>query len=106
MALAAYFRGPVDAVSAHVADLALLAPAPLVLVVVSGLTYIGPVQFGLLYGLISGLGGAAIVMRAHALTLMNRPFIDARAWRAAGRCTSSPSTSSRTCCRWRRSTCC
>ncbi len=76
-ALAAYFRGPVDAVSAHVADLALLAPAPLVLVVVSGLTYIGPVQFGLLYGLISGLGGAAIVMRAHALTLMNRPFIDA-----------------------------
>lgn len=75
--ISAFYRGPIDQVFAHIADLSLLAPAPLVMVIIGGTGEVGPVEFGLLYGILSGIGGSAIVMRAHALTLMNKPFIEA-----------------------------
>jgi len=76
-AISAFYRGPVDQVFSHIADLSLLAPAPLVMVIIGGTGKVGPFEFGLLYGVLSGIGGAAIVMRAQALTLMNKPFIEA-----------------------------
>jgi len=53
-------------------------PAPLFMFV-DGVTFrdSGPVLLGVLYGLIAGLGSAAIVLRAHALTVMVKPFIEA-----------------------------
>lgn len=83
-AISAYFGGIVDQAFVHLADLALLFPAPLVMVVIGGTGTIGPLEFGLLYGLLYGIGGAAIVMRAHALTLMSRPFIEASRVAGAG----------------------
>ena len=83
-ALTAYFRGAVDSIFMHLADLSLLAPAPIVMVVIGFALDIDPFEFGLVYGLITGLGGVAIVLRAHALTVMARPFVDASRVAGAG----------------------
>jgi peptide/nickel transport system permease protein len=83
-ALSAYFRGRLDSFFSHLSDLLLLAPAPLVMVVVSGISQLRPLEFGLLYGFLAGLGGAAIIMRSYALTVMAKPFIDASRVAGAG----------------------
>ena len=76
--VSAYYRGTVDAVFTHLADAFLLLPAPLFMVIV-GMRFreLGPTTLGLIYGLIAGAGGAAIVMRSHALTVAAKPFIEA-----------------------------
>jgi ABC-type dipeptide/oligopeptide/nickel transport system permease subunit len=76
-AISAFFRGPIDGTLSLLADVSLLLPAPLMMVIIGGTGEIGPLEFGLLYGLLSGIGGSAIVMRAHALTLISKPFIEA-----------------------------
>lgn len=76
--VSAYFRGIVDAVFSRLSDVFLLLPAPIVLVIVGARLHdIGPGAFGLLYGVIAGLGGAAVVMRSHALSIITKPFIEA-----------------------------
>jgi len=76
--LSAYYRGSVDTILTHLSDAFLLLPAPIFMVII-GMRFrdIGPVPLGLIYGLIAGMGGAAIVMRSHALTVMTKPFIEA-----------------------------
>ena len=76
--LSAYYRRAVDTVLIHISDAFLLLPAPLFMVII-GMQFrdIKAVVLGLIYGFIAGAGGAAIVMRSHALTIMNRPFIEA-----------------------------
>ena len=76
--VSAYYGGAVDAVLMHLADAFLLLPAPLFMVIV-GMRFreIGPVPLGLIYGVIAGAGGASIVMRSHALTVVAKPFIEA-----------------------------
>jgi peptide/nickel transport system permease protein len=83
-ALSAYFRGKVDAFFGHLSDLLLLAPAPLVMVVIGSFGQIEAPQFGLMYGLLVGFGGAAIIMRSYAITVMAKPFIDASRVAGAG----------------------
>jgi peptide/nickel transport system permease protein len=83
-ALSAYYRGKLDAFFSHLSDLLLLAPAPLVMVVISGFGQIEALEFGLLYGFLAGLGGAAIIMRSYAATVMTKPFIDASRIAGAG----------------------
>lgn len=76
--VSAYFRGVVDAVFSRLADVFLLLPAPIVLVIVGARLHdIGPSAFGLIYGVIAGLGGAAVVMRSHALSIVTKPYIEA-----------------------------
>jgi peptide/nickel transport system permease protein len=76
--VSAYRRGALDTVFTHLADAFLLLPAPIFMVIV-GMRYrdIGPVPLGVIYGTIAGAGGAAIVMRAQALQVVVKPFIDA-----------------------------
>ena len=76
--VSAYYRGGVDTLLTHLSDAFLLLPAPIFMVII-GMRFrdIGPAPLGLLYGLIAGMGGAAIVMRSHALTVMTKPFIEA-----------------------------
>jgi peptide/nickel transport system permease protein len=74
----AYLGGTVDAVLMQIADAFLLLPAPLFMVVF-GMRFsdIGPAPLGLVYGTIAGAGGAAIVMRSHALATVSKPFVEA-----------------------------
>jgi peptide/nickel transport system permease protein len=77
-AVAAYWGGAIDAICMQIADVFLLLPAPLFMVIF-GVVFqdLGTVGYGLIYGLVAGLGGAAIVMRSYALSLRNKPFIQA-----------------------------
>lgn len=76
-AIAVYYGGLVDLLIMHISDVALLMPAPLVMVVVGGTVEISPFQFGLMYGVLAGIGGAAVVMRSQALMVINKPFVEA-----------------------------
>jgi peptide/nickel transport system permease protein len=76
-AASAYFRGRTDAVLSHLADALLLLPPPLLFLVVGrGRPETGPLLLGFLYGLVFGLGPAAIVVRSRALSVMEKPFIE------------------------------
>jgi peptide/nickel transport system permease protein len=77
-ALAAYYGRRVDAIILHTSKAFLLLPAPLFMVVVGAReNHLGAAAFGLIYGVLAGLGSATIVMRAQALTILNKPFIEA-----------------------------
>jgi len=76
-AFSAYAGGVLASLQAHLADIFLLMPAPLIMIVIGGTIEIKPVTFGLMYGLIAGLGGAAIVMRSQALSILHKPYIEA-----------------------------
>lgn len=85
--IGAYRRGFVDGLLTHVSDAFLLFPAPLLMVVIGTSVIadsIGPVQFGIIYGIVAGAGSAAIVLRSHALTVLQRPFIEASKVAGAG----------------------
>lgn len=81
--VAAYFRGWVDGLASVLSYGMVLLPAAIVLLVV-GLARpdFGPVAMGLVYGLLYGLGPAAIVVRSRALSVMEKPFVEVS--RAAG----------------------
>ncbi|MGD8491141.1 MAG: ABC transporter permease subunit [Anaerolineae bacterium] len=75
---AAYFRGATDALITNMADVFLLLPAPIIMVIIGArFRDLGPVPLGLIYGLVTGAGATAIVMRAHALQVMSRPYMQA-----------------------------
>ncbi|MEM8531775.1 MAG: ABC transporter permease [Chloroflexota bacterium] len=82
--VSAYFRGVVDAIFTHISDAFLLVPIPLLLVILA--TRFGqdmtPAVFGTIYGIMAGIGGGAIVIRAQAISIMEKPFIEAT--RASG----------------------
>jgi peptide/nickel transport system permease protein len=75
---AAYFRGAADAVITNLADVFLLFPAPIIMVIIGArFRDLGPVPLGMIYGLVTGAGATVIVMRAHALQVMSRPYMEA-----------------------------
>jgi peptide/nickel transport system permease protein len=102
-ALSAYYRGLTDAIFSHVSDAFLLIPPPIFMIaagiflqtqkttlfemvyrVITGngvsdgvRIYLQPFEFGLIYGVIAGAGGAAIVLRSHGLKVMSLSFIEA-----------------------------
>lgn len=75
----AFWRGRVDQLLSHVADMVVLLPAPLVMIVFAYARpdLFTPWRFGVIYGLLSGVGAGAIVVRSYGLTVVNKPFIDA-----------------------------
>lgn len=79
-ALAAYRRGWVDGVVSHVSDAMVLLPAMLAVFVLGigrSNQEFGAVQVGLSFGILYGLGPATATMRASAMTVVARPFMDA-----------------------------
>jgi peptide/nickel transport system permease protein len=77
--VSSFWGGRVDTALSSVSDAMLLLPAPIVMIAF-GLArpgLFGPVAFGTTYGLIAGLGGAAVTVRSYGLSVMARPFIDA-----------------------------
>lgn len=84
---AAFMRGWPDATTNRLVDLILLLPPPIALFVMSLARpdIMGSVTSGLLYGLLAGLGGTAVISRAHARTVMAKPFIEAAQVAGAGK---------------------
>lgn len=69
----------VDRSVGFISDALLLLPAPIFMLIIgSGALSqeIGPITFGVIYGLIAGIGGGGIVLRSQAKSIMVRPFID------------------------------
>jgi len=85
-AVSAYARGVVDLLLSTLADAMLLMPVPVIMVIIGSAYYdeITTIQFGLLYGLLAGLGSVAIIMRSYALKIMALPFIEAARVSGAG----------------------
>lgn len=78
--VSAFYRGRTDAVMSQASNAFMVLPAPLVLIIIGAGPFgeqITPVRFGLIYGLIAGLGATAIIVRTRALTIMSSPFMDA-----------------------------
>jgi len=69
--------GKVDAILSRISDGFLLLPAPVFVLVISEQVELQPLAFGLVYGLVTGLGAGAIVLRAQAVKVMAEPFVDA-----------------------------
>jgi peptide/nickel transport system permease protein len=83
--VAAYFRGWTDMLFTNIGDaLALLPPAIALLVVGLNQTGLGPVEAGVLFGVLYGLGPAALIVRSRALAVIEKPFIDAAKVAGAG----------------------
>ncbi len=75
---AGYYRGRWDALLTHLADVFLLFPAPILMVVIGArFRDLGPVALGLVYGILTGVGPAMLVLRGQALQISVRPFIEA-----------------------------
>jgi len=78
--IGAFFGGFVDRVLGRFSDAFLLVPAPILMVVIGSGEFsdrIGPVTFGVVYGILAGAGAGAIVLRSHALKIMASPFMEA-----------------------------
>lgn len=76
-AVAAYYGGAIDAVLMRLVDLIIMIPGLAILIVLSGLFQVGILQLALFLGILSGFGGAAIVIKSQALTVKVKPFIEA-----------------------------
>jgi peptide/nickel transport system permease protein len=83
----ATFRGRTDRVLSRVSDALLLLPAPIAMIIVAGGAggdVLTPFRFGVFFGILAGGSTAAIVLRSHALSTVERPFIDAARVAGAG----------------------
>lgn len=75
--VAAYFRGWVDLVMTSLGDAVTLLPPTIALFVIGlGRPGFGMIDAGLLFGLLYGLGPAALVIRSRARAVLVKPFID------------------------------
>jgi peptide/nickel transport system permease protein len=75
---AAYYRGRMDTILASLMDVVVLLPAPILMIIVGARwPDLFPIQLGFIYGLVTGLGSAAIVMRTAALKVSAKPFMEA-----------------------------
>ncbi len=75
---AAYFQGKVDTIITNMADVFLLFPAPIIMVIIGArFRDLGPMELGLIYGLVTGAGATTIVMRALAIQVAAKPFMEA-----------------------------
>ena len=77
-AYAGYYRGSVDGVLSRFSDVALLLPAPILMVIIgTRFRDISPVVLGLIYGFIAGAGGTAIILRSQSMKIREMPYVEA-----------------------------
>jgi len=75
-AVSAYFGGLVDTLLMRLVDLVIMVPYLAILIVLSALMEVGMIELALVIGVLSGLGGTAIVIKSQALSVKVKPFID------------------------------
>ncbi|ODN30178.1 ABC transporter permease [Fervidobacterium thailandense] len=73
----AYYGGVVDAIFMRIADLMMLFPTIAFLIVLSGFMTMNLFKLALILGLLGGFGGITLVLKAQALTVKVKPYIDA-----------------------------
>ena len=76
-AIAAYFGSWVDIVFMRLADLVNILPFIALLVVLSAFIKMNMWTLALVIGILSGFGGATIIFKAQAITIMVKPYIEA-----------------------------
>ncbi|MCX7654781.1 MAG: ABC transporter permease subunit [Fervidobacterium sp.] len=74
---AAYYGGLVDVIFMRIADLMMLFPSIAFLIVLSGFMTMNLFKLALILGLLGGFGGITLVLKAQALTIKVKPYIDA-----------------------------
>jgi len=74
---AGYFGGNADTILMGIADVFILMPAPVVLLIFGLLVRMRWPVVALSYGVLTGLGGQAMIVKSHTLTFKVRPFIEA-----------------------------
>ncbi len=67
----------IDSVLMGIADVFVLMSAPVVLLIFGLLVRLRWPIVGLTYGILTGLGGHAIIVKSHTLTLKVKPYIEA-----------------------------
>lgn len=79
--------GVTDRLLSKISDAVLLLPAPIFVILYGVLRPedFDPLPVGLVYGLLAGASSTAIVLRAHALSVLEKPFIEAGRVAGGGR---------------------
>ena len=76
-AVSAYFGGLVDTVFMRLADIVIMMPFVTILIVLSAMIDLRLESLSVAIGLLSGFGGAAVVIKSQALTVAVRSYIEA-----------------------------
>jgi peptide/nickel transport system permease protein len=76
-AVSAYYGGVVDTVFMRLADIIVMTPYIAILIVLSVLFDVQLVHLAIVIGILSGLGGTAVIIKSQALTVKVRTFIEA-----------------------------
>ncbi|MDI3517465.1 MAG: hypothetical protein PWP37_1417 [Thermotogota bacterium] len=75
--VSAFYGGLVDNFFMRLADIMLLFPGIAFLIVLSGFMEMNLIKLAIVLGLLSGFGGITLVLKAQALTIKVKPFIEA-----------------------------
>ena len=76
-AVAAYYGGWIDALFMRLADLIMMLPFVSILIVLSALWDLQILELAVVIGILAGFGGVTIVIKAQALSIKVRPYIEA-----------------------------
>jgi peptide/nickel transport system permease protein len=76
-ATSAYYGGTIDTMFMRLADLVIMTPVITILIVLSTLFEVGLTELAIILGLLSGFGGATIILKSQALTVTVRSYIEA-----------------------------
>jgi len=76
-AVSAYYGGVVDLFFMRLADIIIMLPTISLLIVLTALFGLNLLQLALVLGVLSGFGSTAVVLKAQALSIMVKPYIEA-----------------------------
>ncbi|MDY7075827.1 MAG: ABC transporter permease [Chloroflexota bacterium] len=76
-AVSAYYGGVVDMLFMRLADIIVMTPYIPILIVLSILFEVQLIHLAIVIGILSGLGGTAVIIKSQALTVKVRTFIEA-----------------------------
>ena len=75
--LAGYYGGFADVLLMGISDVFILLPVLIVLLLLGVMIRLNWFTIAIFYGILSGLGRQAIVVKSHTLSITNKPFIEA-----------------------------
>jgi peptide/nickel transport system permease protein len=76
-AVSAYYGGVTDTLFMRLADLVIMTPTITILIVLGSLLDLGMIHLAVIIGILSGFGGATIIIKSQALTVKVRTYIEA-----------------------------